>query len=136
MTVDGLKTDLSRYEPSETVARVLSVIERLGMTVLARVDHAAAAATVGMELRPTEVILFGNPKTGTPLMQDAQTMGVDLPLKVLVWQDEQDRTWVSYNDPFWLAARHKVAEGSTPILEMMAQALAKIVEATSSNSTQ
>jgi len=135
MTVDGLKTYLSRYEPSETVTRVLSAIERLGMTVLARVDHAAAAATVGMELRPTEVILFGNPKTGTPLMQDAQTMGVDLPLKVLVWQDEQDRTWVSYNDPFWLAARHKVAEGSTPILEMMAQALAKIVEATSSNST-
>ncbi|MGA9601213.1 MAG: DUF302 domain-containing protein [Methylocystis sp.] len=100
MTVDGLKTHLSRYEPSETVARVLSVVERLAMTVLARVDHAAAAATVGMALRPTEVILFGNPKTGTALMQDAQTIGVDLPLKVLVWQDEQDRTWVSYNDPF------------------------------------
>ena len=79
MTVDGLKTHLSRYEPSETVARVLSVVERLAMTVLARVDHAAAAATVGMALRPTEVILFGNPKTGTPLMQDAQTIGVDLP---------------------------------------------------------
>jgi len=136
MTVDGLKTSLSRYEPSETVARVLSVIERLGMTVLARVDHAAAAATVGMELRPTEIILFGNPKTGTPLMQDAQTMGVDLPLKVLVWQDEQDRTWVSYNDPFWLAARHNVAERSTPILERMAKALAKIVDATSAKSTQ
>ena len=136
MTVDGLKTSLSRYEPSETVARVLSVIERLGMTVLARVDHAAAAATVGMELRPTEIILFGNPKTGTPLMQDAQTMGVDLPLKVLVWQDEQDRTWVSYNDPFWLAARHKVAERSTPILERMAKALAQIVDATSVKSTQ
>ncbi len=136
MTVDGLKTHLSRYEPSETVARVLSVVERLAMTVLARVDHAAAAATVDMALRPTEVIPFGNPKTGTPLMQDAQTIGVDLPLKVLVWQDEQDRTWVSYNDPFWLAARHKVAEGSTPILEMMAQALAKIVDATSPNSTQ
>jgi len=114
----------------------VSAIERLGMTVLARVDHAAAAATVGMELRPTEVILFGNPKTGTPLMQDAQTMGVDLPLKVLVWQDEQDRTWVSYNDPFWLAARHNVAERSTPILERMAKALAKIVDATSAKSTQ
>jgi uncharacterized protein (DUF302 family) len=132
MTVDGLKTFPSSYGPSETIARILSVIGKLGMTVLARVDHSAAAAEVEMELRPTEVILFGNPKTGTPLMQDAQTIGVDLPLKVLVWQDEQDRTWVAYNDPFWLAKRHAVAEESTPVVEKMALALAKIVDATSS----
>jgi uncharacterized protein (DUF302 family) len=136
MTVDGLKTSLSSYGPSETIARALSVIERLGMTVLARVDHSAAAAKVGMKLRPTEVILFGNPKTGTPLMQEVQTIGIDLPLKLLVWQDEHDRTWIAYNDPFWLAARHAVSEGSTPILEKMGQALAKIVEAASSTSKQ
>lgn len=101
------------------------------MTVLARIDHAAAAAEVDLPLRSTEVVLFGNPKTGTPLMQDVQTMGIDLPLKILVWQDEQNRTWVAYNDPFWLAKRHTLAEGAAPILEKMALALAKIVDATS-----
>ena len=64
-------------------------------------------------------------------MQDAQTMGIDLPLKILVWQDDQNRTWVAFNDPFWLAERHAVAEGAAPILEKMAKALAKIVDATS-----
>jgi uncharacterized protein (DUF302 family) len=136
MTVAGLKTSLSNHGPSETIARAVSVIEELGMTVLARVDHSAAAAKVGMKLRPTEVILFGNPKTGTPLMQEAQTIGIDLPLKLLVWQDEQDRTWIAYNDPFWLAARHVPSGGSTEILEKMALALAKIVEATYATSKQ
>ena len=135
MTISGLKTSLSGYGPSETLNRILAAVEQLGMTVLARVDHSAAAAKVGMELRPTEVILFGNPKAGTPLMQDAQTMGIDLPLKILVWQDDQNRTWVAFNDPFWLAGRHAVAEGAAPILEKMAKALAKIVDATSPSST-
>jgi len=112
MTVDGLKMSLSRYGPSETMERILAAIAKLGMAVLARIDLSAAAAKVGIELRSTEVVLFGNPKTGTPLMQDAQTMGIDLPLKILVWRYEQDRTWVAYNDPFWLAGRHAVAEGS------------------------
>lgn len=135
MTISGLKTSLSGYGPSETLNRILAAVEQLGMTVLARVDHSAAAAKVGMELRPTEVILFGNPKAGTPLMQDAQTMGIDLPLKILVWQDDQNRTWVAFNDPFWLAGRHAVVEGAVPILEKMAKALAKIVDATSPSST-
>jgi len=134
MSVDGLKTSPSRYGPSETIARALSAIESLGLTVLARVDHAAAAAKVGMQLRATEVILFGNPQTGTPLMQEAQTIGIDLPLKLLVWRDEQARTWIAYNDPLWLAARHAVSQKSSPVLEKMAQALARIVEATSSTS--
>ena len=86
MTVDGLKISLSSYGPSETMERILAFIAELGMGVLARIDHSAAAAKVGMELRPTEVVLFGNPKTGTPLMQEAQTMGIDLPLKILVWR--------------------------------------------------
>ena len=134
MTVDGLKMSLSRYGPSETMERILAAIAKLGMAVLARIDLSAAAAKVGIELRSTEVVLFGNPKTGTPLMQDAQTMGIDLPLKILVWRYEQDRTWVAYNDPFWLAGRHAVAEGATPILEKMAKALAKILDATSPTS--
>jgi uncharacterized protein (DUF302 family) len=135
VTISGLKTSLSGYGPSETLNRILAAIEQLGMTVLARVDHSAAAAKVGMELRPTEVVLFGNPGAGTPLMQDAQAMGIDLPLKILVWQDDQNRTWVAFNDPFWLAGRHGVAEGAAPILDKMAKALAKIVDATSPSST-
>ncbi len=135
MTVDGLKITVSGYGPSDTITRVLSVIEQLGMTVLARVDHAAAAAAVGMVLRPTEVVLFGNPKAGTPLMQDAQTIGIDLPLRILVWQDEQDRTWIAYNDPFWIAKRHALAEGANPILGKMALALARVAEAASADST-
>ncbi len=73
------------------------------MTILARIDHAAAAAKVGMTLRPTEVLIFGDPLAGTPLMQAAQTLGIDLPLKALVWQDDAGKTWVAYNDPTWLA---------------------------------
>ena len=86
MTVDGLKHSRSGYQPNEIMERILAAIAELGMAVFARIDHSAAAAKVGMELRPTEVVLFGNPKTGTPLMQEAQTMGIDLPLKILVWR--------------------------------------------------
>jgi len=120
MTVDGLKTSLSSYGPSEAMARALSAVERLGLTVLARIDHAAAATKVGMQL-PTEAILFGNSTSGTPL-------------KLLVWQDEQERDWIAYNDPFWLAAQRTLSERSNPFPEKMAQALTKIVAATSSTS--
>src|SRR5260370_23678595 len=76
------------------------------MTVFARIDHAAGAAAVGLSLRPTELLIFGNAKSGTPLMQSMQTIGIDLPLKALVWQDASGSTWLSYNDPSWLAKRH------------------------------
>ena len=82
-----------------------------GMTVMARIDHGAAAAKVGLELRPTEVVFFGNPSAGTPLMQAAQTMAIDLPLRALVWQDAEGRTWLAYNDPEWLAQRHDAIAG-------------------------
>jgi uncharacterized protein (DUF302 family) len=81
-------------------------IRARGMTLFARVDHAAGAADAGLTLRPTDLFVFGNAKGGTPLMQAAQTMGIDLPLKVLVWQDEAGQTWLGYNDPAWLAERH------------------------------
>jgi uncharacterized protein (DUF302 family) len=76
------------------------------MTVFARIDHAAGAAEAGLSLRPTDLLIFGNARGGTPLMQAAQTMGLDLPLKVLVWQDAAGATWLSWNDPQWLARRH------------------------------
>ena len=95
-----------------------------GMAVLARIDHAAAAAQVGMDLRPTEVLIFGNPKAGTPIMQDTQTAAIDLPLKALVWQDAEGKTWIGYNDPRWIGVRHGVDGHLEPVLRAMADKLA------------
>jgi len=133
MTVEGLMTFSSQHDPKATTERAIAAIAARGMTVMARIDHAAAAAVVGMELRATEVVIFGNPKGGTPLMQAAQTMGIDLPLKILVWRDEHDQTWLAYNDPFWLARRHGVANAEAA-LSAMAGALAAIAEAASTGS--
>lgn len=108
--------------------RLAAAVTDSGMTVLGRIDHAAAAAKAGMELRPTEVLIFGNPKAGTPLMQVAQTMGIDLPLKALVWQDDNGKTWLAYNDPKWLARRHSADAGAGGILGAMTTALAAAVE--------
>ena len=109
MTPDGLVIVPSGHGPKETMDRLAAAVEKRGLTVMARIDHAGAAAQAGMVLRPTELLIFGNAKAGTPLMQAAQTMGLDLPLKALVWQDAQDKSWIGFNDPKWLAARHGVA---------------------------
>jgi uncharacterized protein (DUF302 family) len=122
--VDGLATVQSAHGPKETMDRLAAAVTSRGITILARIDHAAAAAAVGMTLRPTELLIFGNPKAGTPLMQADQTIGIDLPLKLLVWQDEEGATWIGYNDPEWLATRHGL--GGTPVLGTMAKALAAI----------
>jgi uncharacterized protein (DUF302 family) len=108
MPADGLITLPSSHGPSETMSRLEAVVKTKGMSVLARIDHAAGAAKIGASLRPTEVLIFGNPKGGTPLMQSAQTIGLDLPLRALVWQDASGQTFLSYNDPAWLAKRHAV----------------------------
>ena len=106
MAVDGLITLPGSHGPKETMNRFEAEVKAKGMTVFARIDHAAGAAAVGLPLRPTELLIFGNAKGGTPLMQSVQTIGIDLPLKALVWQDGSGKTWLSYNDPGWLAKRH------------------------------
>jgi len=83
-------------------------VKARGIRVFARIDHAAGATEAGLSLRPTELLIFGNANAGTPLMQSIQSIGIDLPLKALVWQDSHGATWLSYNDPAWLAARHGV----------------------------
>ena len=88
------------------------------MKVFARIDHAAGAAEVGLKLRPTELIIFGNARGGTPLMQSAQTVGIDLPLKALVWQDAAGKTWISYNEPDRIAQRHGVADAEPAVSKM------------------
>ena len=128
MTPDGLTTVASQYGPRDTADRLVAAVTTRGMAVMARIDHAAAAASVGMELRPTEVLVFGNPRAGTPLMQMAQTIGIDLPLRALVWQDADDATWLSYNVPQWLASRHLAPTGGSPAVDGMTQALAAVAK--------
>jgi uncharacterized protein (DUF302 family) len=96
------------------------------MTVFARIDHAAGAAEAGLTLRPTELIIFGNARGGTPLMQSVQAVGIDLPLKALVWQDAAGKTWISYNEPSWIAQRHGVSDAQ-PIVNKMADLLSAIL---------
>ena len=96
------------------------------MTVFAHVDHAAGAAAVGLPLRPTDLLIFGNARGGTPLMQSIQTIGIDLPLKALVWQDASGTTWLSYNDPAYLARRHGLDESANATVTAMSGALKAI----------
>jgi uncharacterized protein (DUF302 family) len=114
MAADGLTTLRSSYGPKDTMNRLEAEVKAKGMTVFARVDHTAGAAEVGLSLRPTELLIFGNAKGGTPLMQSIQTIGIDLPLKALVWQDASGNTWLSYNDPSWLAKRHGLDPENRP----------------------
>jgi uncharacterized protein (DUF302 family) len=108
MTPEGLVVSPSAHGPADTMQRLIAAVTAKGLAILAHIDHAGAAAKVGMELRPTDLLIFGNPKGGTPLMQASQTMGIDLPLKALVWQDGDGKTWLGYNDPAWFCARHGV----------------------------
>jgi uncharacterized protein (DUF302 family) len=133
VTPDGLIVRPSSFGPEETMDRLAAAVTGHGMTVLARIDHAAAAAEVGMALPPTAVLVFGNPRAGTPLMQAAPTIAIDLPLRALVWQDEAGRTWIACNEPRWLAERHRADVGMDKILTAMTDALAAVAqEATTS----
>jgi uncharacterized protein (DUF302 family) len=123
--IKGLTTIQSSFVPKATMDRLETEIRQKGMNVFARVDHAAGAAEVGLTLRSTELIIFGNALGGTPLMQSAQTIGIDLPLKALVWKDAAGKTWISYNEPDWIAERHGVADAQ-PVLNKMADLLSAI----------
>jgi uncharacterized protein (DUF302 family) len=105
---DGLVTLRSSHTPKDTMYKLETEVKSKGLTIFARIDHAAGAADVGLSLRPTELLIFGNATGGTPLMQVIQTIGIDLPLKALVWQDASGSTYLSYNAPIWLAKRHEV----------------------------
>ena len=123
MATDGLTTIRSNYGPQETMNRLEAEIRAKGMTVFAHIDHAAGAASVGLSLRPTDLLIFGNARGGTPLMQAEQTAGIDLPLKALVWQDASGTTWLSYNDPAWLANRHGLGHAVEPTVNALAAVL-------------
>ena len=122
---DGLISVKSPYGAKETMDRLEGIVKQRGLNVFARIDHAAGAAKVGKNLRPTEVLIFGNPQGGTPFMECAQSVGIDLPLKALVWQDADNQVWLSYNDPEYLAKRHEVA--NCQIAVNLSKALAEAI---------
>jgi uncharacterized protein (DUF302 family) len=134
MTIEGLTLVASNFSARETMDRLAAAATAKGMTVFARVDHAAGAAAVGLALRATELLIFGNARGGTPLMQADQTMGIDLPLKALVYQDAAGEVWLAYQDPAWLARRHGLgSEVDQTVKGLTAALVALAASATSRN---
>jgi uncharacterized protein (DUF302 family) len=127
MADNGVVSVESRFGVAETIDRLVEAVTHAGMRVFARIDHAAGAHEVGAELRPTELLIFGHPKGGTPLMQDQQTAGIDLPIKALAWEDGQGRVWLSYNDVQWLAERHGLGDASSSDVAAIAAGTKKLV---------
>ena len=125
---DGLVTMRSPHSVDDTMQRLVSALEKKGMRIFARVDHAGGAHGVGKELRPTQVVIFGNPKVGAPLMQCAQTTGIDLPQKALVWEDADGQVWLAYNAPNYLAQRHRMT-GCDKALGKVSKALGNFAKA-------
>lgn len=128
MAENGLITVSSAHGVKETIDRFENDMKSKGMTIFARIDHAAGAKAVGLTLRPTELLIFGNAKAGTPLMQSHQTLGIDLPLKVLAWEDAAGKVWLSYNEPVWLAARHGDQLNGSEAAKQMGATLAAAVD--------
>jgi uncharacterized protein (DUF302 family) len=118
----------SRYSVPETLARLQAILKEKGMTVFALVDHSGEAAKVGLEMRPTQLLIFGSPKGGTPLMVAAPRLAIDLPLKALAWQDEQGKVWLSYNSPEYLRERHGFPDELMKNIAGIAALIQKAVE--------
>lgn len=134
MAADGLITIKSGYGPEETMNRLEAEVRSRRMTVFAHIDHAAGAAAVGLSLRPTELLIFGDARAGTPLMQSNQIAGIDLPLKVLVWQDAAGIAWLTYQDPVFLAQRHNLDDAGKTRAAAMAAALEAIASKATTSS--
>jgi uncharacterized protein (DUF302 family) len=129
MSENGLTTLPSIHGAKETMDRLESEVKAKGLAVFARVDHAAGAKEVGMQLRPTELLIFGNARGGTPLMQALQTTGIDLPLKALVFEDANGKVWLSYNEPAWIAQRHASHSGDASKVSEVTGRLAEVLAA-------
>lgn len=125
---NGMVALRSPHSAAETMNRLEAQVKQRGLAVVARVDHAAGAARAGRTLRPTELLIFGNPQAGTPLMECVQDVGIDLPMKALVWVDVQQQVWMGYNDPEWIVQRHTATR--CPAAQNVAAALAGIAAAT------
>jgi uncharacterized protein (DUF302 family) len=127
MPDNGLITVPSVHSVKDSLDRLEAHVKSKGMTVFARIDHAAGAKEVGLALRPTELLIFGNARAGTPLMQAHQTIGIDLPLKMLAFEDAAGKIWLAYNAPGWLAARHGDPAAGGEVAKRMTAALEEAV---------
>ncbi len=128
MAADGMVTVKSNHSAEATADKLVAVLEEKGMTVMKRINHTAGANKAGLVLRPTEVVIFGNPKVGTPLMQCAQSVAIDLPQKALIWEDSEGVVWLGYNDPEYLKQRHSI-KGCDEVVEKVKGALAGFAKA-------
>ena len=128
MTNDGIVNKPSNHSVDETLAKLQAILQAKGIAVFALVDHSGEAAKVGMKMRPTKLLIFGNPKGGTPLMLAAPSIAIDLPLKILIWEDDQGKVWVSYNTPEYLAERHDLPPHFTENIAIIATLAGNIAE--------
>ena len=125
---EGLVSLKSAFSVTTTANRLEQKLKAKGMTVFARINHSESASKVGEKLRPTELVIFGNPKVGTPLMQCGQTVAIDLPQKSLIWEDEKGQVWLSYNDPSYIAKRHNIVN-CDQVLTKITKALSNFAKA-------
>ena len=125
---DGLITKKSQFGPGETLDRLEAVLEKKGITIFARISHTRGAEGVGIELRPTELLIFGNPKLGSHFFTSRQTAGIDLPMKALAWEDANGQVWLTYNDPQYIAGRHGIDDREA-IVQKMTGALDSLTNA-------
>ncbi len=125
---NGIVRVKSAFSVSETTERFESIAQQQGLKIVAKIDHAAGAKSINQELRPTQLIIFGNPAAGTPLMQCNQTVGIDLPQKALIWQDEQGQVWFGYNSPKYLMARHQLKGCGEEAIQKIDNALSLLAQ--------
>jgi uncharacterized protein (DUF302 family) len=130
---DGLVTLISRRAVKDLADALVEAVGKAGMTVFARVDYAAHAEAAGQSLRPTELVLFGNPANGVVLLQDEQTVGVDLPMRALAWEDENGESWLTYPDLAWIARRHDLGARSAEIMHKLETSFAGLARSVTGN---
>ena len=128
LAADGMINVQSDFNVKETADRLENILNEKGMTIFNRIKHSESAGKVGIELRETELIVFGNPKVGSPLMKCQQSVAIDLPQKALVWEDHESKVWISYNDPTYLVKRHGIS-GCGEVISKIKKALSGITKA-------
>jgi uncharacterized protein (DUF302 family) len=128
VTTNGIINKSSKHSVDETLGKLQAILQVKGIAVFALIDHSGEAEKVGMKMRPTKLLIFGNPKGGTPLMVAAPSIAIDLPLKILIWQDDQGKVWVSYNSPEYLAERHGLPPNLTQNIGFMETLAANVAE--------
>ena len=129
---DGLITTISRHNVADTISHLADIVAAKGLTVFARIDHGAKAAEVGIKLRPTELLIFGEPSNWAALMQDSQAVGINLPMKALAWEDEDGEVWLTYYDIHWLAERHGLGAEAESAVRSVAGTMASVAIAATS----